>query len=828
MSAVLAPPPVIDAGTAGAGGGAPARRAVIRWAWRLFRREWRQQSLVLVLLTVAVGATILSAAVGVNTPPPPNAGFGTADHLVSLPGNDASLDTDIAAIRQHFGTVDVIEDRPLDTGTVQGAQLRAQDPRGPFGYPMLDLVSGRYPAGPGEVAMTRDLASTYGLAVGGDWTQDGQARRLVGLVENPQNLLDSFALVAPGQLASAAHVTVLFRATAAGLAGFTFPHGVTPQTPPPGGSGLPPAVVVFTFAIFGLIFVGLIAVAGFSVLAQRRMRALGMLTSLGATDRQVRLVLVANGALVGVVATVSGAVLGLAAWIAYAPRLAASAHHRVVWTALPWWLVVATMVLAVATSTLAARRPARAAARLPVVAALSGRPAPPRPAHRSAVPGLLLLAAGPVMLYFSGGWGGSTSRDQLLQLGGVLAAAVSVLLVAPLCVALLGRVARRAPVAVRIALRDLARYRSRSGPALAAITFAVLVAGLTCLLATARYADPLDYFAPNLAGDELVVYPGGSGPGSGPDAKPGADAAQPDPAQLRAAADGIAASLGNPAVLALESTDAVVGQRVQGGVRSYGGALYVATPEVLRFYGIDPATIDPDALIVTARAALNKAPDLELFNPQGEEPGCASGCVVNPRIQYLDRLPTGTSEPNILVTAHAVDTLKLTPQPAAWLIRSSKPLTATQINNARQAAVTGGVRIETASQAPSLDALRNYATGGGILLALAVLAMTVGLIRAEAAGDLRTLTATGAAGGTRRTITAATAGSLGLIGAVLGTGVAYLATVALFRSQLSERMTHPPVLDLVLIVVGLPVIATVGGWLLAGRQPPVISRQPIE
>ncbi len=34
--------------------GAPARRAIRRWAWRLLRREWRQQVLVLALLTVAV------------------------------------------------------------------------------------------------------------------------------------------------------------------------------------------------------------------------------------------------------------------------------------------------------------------------------------------------------------------------------------------------------------------------------------------------------------------------------------------------------------------------------------------------------------------------------------------------------------------------------------------------------------------------------------------------------------------------------------------------------------------------------------------------------
>jgi len=29
----------------------------MRWAWRLFRREWRQQVLVLALLTLAVAVT---------------------------------------------------------------------------------------------------------------------------------------------------------------------------------------------------------------------------------------------------------------------------------------------------------------------------------------------------------------------------------------------------------------------------------------------------------------------------------------------------------------------------------------------------------------------------------------------------------------------------------------------------------------------------------------------------------------------------------------------------------------------------------------------------
>ncbi|GIH15973.1 hypothetical protein [Rugosimonospora africana] len=66
-----------------------------------------------------------------------------------------------------------------------------------------------------------------------------------------------------------------------------------------------------------------------------------------------------------------------------------------------------------------------------------------------------------------------------------------------------------------------------------------------------------------------------------------------------------------------------------------------------------------------------------------------------------------------------------------------------------------------------------------------------------------------------------------LVGAALGTGVAYLATVAYFRSQLSERMSDAPVLDLVLIVAGLPVAATAGSWLLAGREPHRMARRPI-
>jgi putative ABC transport system permease protein len=143
-------------------------------------------------------------------------------------------------------------------------------------------------------------------------------------------------------------------------------------------------------------------------------------------------------------------------------------------------------------------------------------------------------------------------------------------------------------------------------------------------------------------------------------------------------------------------------------------------------------------------------------------------------------------------------------------------------------AVSSGATTETRSQAPSLAELRNWATAAGILLALSVLAMTVGLIRSETGGDLRTLSATGASSTTRRALTAATAGALGLLGALLGTAVAYLAAIAWFRSSLSTTLSHAPATDLVVILVGLPLAATVGGWLLAGRQPRTITRQPLD
>ena len=121
----------------------------------------------------------------------------------------------------------------------------------------------------------------------------------------------------------------------------------------------------------------------------------------------------------------------------------------------------------------------------------------------------------------------------------------------------------------------------------------------------------------------------------------------------------------------------------------------------------------------------------------------------------------------------------------------------------------------------------SIATAAGALLALAILAMTVGLIRGESAGDLRTLTAAGATSGIRRTLTATTAGALALLGAILAVAGAYVVLVALWHDDLGY-LSDVPVLYLALAIIGVPLAAAAAGWLVAGREPPAIARQAIE
>ena len=821
----------VEAGAAN--GGVPARRAVIRWSWRMFRREWRQQLLVLALIVVALGATVLGAAVATNTPPPAGAGFGTAQEMAALPGGP-HLAGQIAVLQQHVGPVDVIENQTVAIpGSINTYDLRAQDPHGAFGASMLSLVSGHYPAGPGQVAVTQGVASTFNLNIGDVWHQGGQTRQVTGIVQNPQSLLDEFALVAPGQVSKPSQVTVLFTAPRGqdpASIGSLSKYVVTRQDAV-ASNPLNPETIVLALATVGMLLIALVAVGGFTVLAQRRLRSLGMLGALGATDRNIGLVVRANGVLVGVVGALVGTVLGLAAWLAYRPRLESSSHHVIGVFQLPWIVIGPAMALAVVSTYFAASRPARAVTKIPVVAALSGRPAPPKQVHRSALPGVVLFVIAAALLSYSGKSSNGGGAPELVF--GIVALIVAIILLAPFCLVVLASFGRRAPIAARLALRDLARYRARSGSALAAISLGVFIAALVCVLTAQRYGNVLDYAGPNVASNQIIVYtpnggPGGGGPGGGPGSGPGGSSPSgtaSTPQAQAAVAQNIAKALGSNTVIELDQTNAHLDH--PGAGRSWSGPVYVATPQLLQAFGIKASDVNPDADILTMRPGLSGVSGMQLLNGNS----CPGQCLANPVIQEVGALPSGTSAPNTVITEHAIHTLGLQTSPSGWLIQAPHPPTAVQITDARLTASAAGMTIETKSSTPSSAEILNYATAFGIALALGILAMSIGLLRSETARDLRTLTATGASSLTRRQLTAATAFALALGGAVLGTVAAYVAAIGYAWDNpldgLSE-LSNVPAKQLLFILVGMPVVAAVVGWLMAGREPSTISRQPLE
>jgi putative ABC transport system permease protein len=828
MSATLRDRPV-RAGPAG--GGVPGRRAVARWAWRLLRREWRQQILVLALLTGTVAAAAFSVSAAYNVASLPGPQFGSASYLLQFGGTSSkALAADLAAARKAFGTIQVIGHRfvPIP-GSAQTVEFRAENPHGPYAGPMIALNQGRYPSGAGQAAVTGQIAQTLQLRIGSLLSLGGYHRTVTGIVENPSDLSDQFALVSPSGAEPPQSVTVLLRAGPARFGAFRDrfrgpldwqARGASTQAA--AAAGILGAVTVL------LLLISLVAAAGFAVIAARRQRQLGMLAAIGATRKQLRMVMVSGGAVTGVIAAVAGTIAGLAAWIASAPALDTFAGHRIDRLAIPWDLVALGMLLAVVTATAAAWWPARAAARLPVMLALSARPPRPTPAHRPAMVAALMIAAGAGCLTLA-----NQTRPPLI-IAGALAMTLGILLISPLAIQALAALGRRAPVAVRLALRDLARHQARSGAALAAISLAL---GITAAIIISSAAALTAASAGNLPDTQMLVWIGQPASENGPD---GPVVPVRTPAQLgvlAAATHQIAGLLPHAEVITLDMPVNPADKPLPGGQGSQAGqpvaglgaplnpaasgragtysalALYVATPVVLRYLGISPATITPGTDFLTVHAG-----PLAVTTP--------STFATVTHVQPI-QAPSYASQPTSLITLGGLHRRHWTQIESGWLVQSGTPLTAAQLAAARDVAATAGLIIETRTSQASLATISAAATAAGALLALGVLAMTVALIRTEATGDLRTLTAAGATSTTRRTLTAATAGGLALLGALLGTAGAYLALAAGHLSDLAT-LSRAPLLYLAITVLGVPVAAALTGWILAGRKPSSIARRVLE
>jgi putative ABC transport system permease protein len=426
------------------------------------------------------------------------------------------------------------------------------------------------------------------------------------------------------------------------------------------------------------------------------------------------------------------------------------------------------------------------------------------------------------------------------MVAGILATILGTLFLGPLAIRLVARAAGHAPIAVRLALRDLARYQARSGAALAAITLALGIAAAVVIVVAAEEKKAAAR-APNLSSRQLRVY---TGPVKDPGAVPTQTPAELDRMAVRVRQ--LAAHLDGAAVTPLRSAlqpgvksrgfEGVrvrfpVGLRRQVDTQSFspGGSLYVATPALLRHLGVDPATVDPSTDFLADRTVPTGELVIPVIKPTVGDKLEVLRVTNVQRIDSREYLGGNTDDgvPASFITLDGLRRHGWSQIPSGWLVEASRPLTTEQISDARDSAAAGGLTIEAQRETPSFTTAIAIATAAGALLALAILAMTVGLIRSEGAADLRTLTATGATSGIRRTLTAATAGALALLGALLGVAGAYLVLGATYFDKL-DYLGRIPVLYLVVMVIGIPLAAAASGWVLAGREPPAIARPVFE
>ena len=821
-----------------------ARRAVLRWSLRLFRREWRQQVVVLLLLTFSTAAALFAAIAGYHAPSSSDARFGAARHRLTIDSRDASaLAAKVTELSTKYAPVEVIDHASVPVpGSVEVVDVRAQDPNGLFGSPSLGLRDGRYPIDADEVAITSGAAELLHLHLGDNATIAGASRNVVGVVENPADLQDEFILAPPGSIAAAASVTLLIdghddelgdRANSARTMQFQNQDVSALAETRGRAEGGTAALLILALDTVALLLVSLVAAAAFVVVAHRRLRQLGMMAAIGATDRHLRLVMVAHGLVVGVTAAIVGNVLALAGWLAFGSRLETVVEHRIDLAQIPWAVVITGTVLAVTTTTATAWWPARAVARVPVVRALSGRPPAPRRAHRSLAVAVVALAAGVVALVV--GIHKDGHADAWAVIGGPIAIVVGILFLAPIAIRVFAATASRFPVAPRLALRDLARHQARAGAALAAISLGLGIA-CTAVIVSAAATPPAD--SGNLSSHQMLIR---LGRGQTVPQQTAAEIArlQSDIDDFVASIDGGATAV--PLDAATMSSDrgaapqappdpngqpgveaVMVGEHVAHGIEiRESGIPYIATPEALAHFGIDASTIEAGTQVITSQKGdlilLDASTFLKTRDPD-TLPFAQVHAIADPG--YSD-------EPKLFITESAVQANGWFHTRAGWFIESSHPLTAEQRSDARDLAARTGMTVVTRNDKHGLAVTRTAATIVGMLLALGILAMTIGLIRGEATRDLQTLTATGATSHARRAITATTAAALALLGAVLGIGGAYTALIAGFSDDL-HPLTRVPSAHLAVILVSLPVVAGLGGWLFAGREPRGFARQALD
>ena len=257
-----------------------------------------------------------------------------------------------------------------------------------------------------------------------------------------------------------------------------------------------------------LIIVTLLVGPAFAVGAARQRRTLALAASNGATTTQLRRTVLSQAVVLGALAAVVGAVLGVLAvpvvmtWVIP------------IWTPwsggpldIPWLQVLGVMAVSVVSALVAAVLPARRLGRLDIVGVMKGQNVSPPPSKLLFGLGVLGALIGGAGLFY----GITTRGPEIIVVGGALFLIVGALLLVPVLLTLTARVARHLPVALRMATRDAARQRARSAPSVAAVVGAVAALTMMGVGLTSDTEQQRRQYLPTTLTGEAVVYVDGGG-----------------------------------------------------------------------------------------------------------------------------------------------------------------------------------------------------------------------------------------------------------------------------------------------------------------------------
>ena len=730
---------------------------------------------------------------------------------------------------------------PVDRG--DGVDRQVSLVVGDLADPMLDglvrVEEGRLPTGPDEVALTAALSRTSGsvgdvLRVGADGGREVAVVGVVDLVDGP---VDRTVLAPPeaddlllpgGDVDTATTVEVyvdvpgdvgLVQALRLNEAGYPVLSRALAEDPPPQEGWAPPDSTDPTLSTSASEYVGLTLIAAlvllevvllagpaFAVGARRQERDLALLAATGAAPADLRRVVLAQGALLGALAAVVGGAAGLAlAW-----ATTATLRRR---DLLPGpfdpdpRVVVGVVVLGAVAGLAAAWLPARRVVRRPVVAALAGRRGQSRTGWGFPVAGAVLASVGVVLLVLG---------VQGLEVGvalGAVAVVLGVVLATGALIGAAGRLAPRLRRTPRLVVRDLARNRARSAPAVAAVLGAVATATVLGVGIDSLDAESRRLYVPDAAEGGAVVRA----------AEDAADWAaveallgEVEPGRPAFRVDVPAAPDGRPAAVCLLDPGGCVLQPVRGSWSS------------------EVAVVDPDAALLLdpevpeeALAALRDDRAVTFADGPADEVAVglvAEDLALDPNAPVLDEVAL----PALRVPADrlAVPALVLVPPSladrlphgtttaAVVLGPGGDPLGAEDGERLEQelaAVLDAAVAVETGPPDP-IGAARLLLTGLAGVLALVAGLAGGRLALVEAEPDLRVLHQVGASPGLRRGFTVGSASAVTVLGALLGAlvGLPVGLTAALALTGQGESglgaVVEVPWGLLALLVVGLPAL----------------------